>query len=265
LAGARSGDGWFSAGDVSTVFEALRLPRPGNISQEIARLAVSGFVVRRRSGGSWSLTPLGQEELLALVGEVDVGAVSAELADEGTAPLAGAEHVLIPAELAPPKFLPAVRRLLNASTFSRNVFCMTRFPQESDPANDPLADTIATLRSTLEEHGLTMHLASDRNADDELFGNVAAHIWGCKYGIALLEARPQTTKPKDERELNDNVLVEIGAMLATGRRCCLLRDVSAPDLPSDFIAQLYKTLDFDDQSAVATAAHAWAMKDLGIG
>jgi hypothetical protein len=28
-----------------------------------------------------------------------------------------------------------------------------------------------------------MPLASDRNADDELFGNVAAHIWGCKYGV----------------------------------------------------------------------------------
>jgi hypothetical protein len=260
LVGVRAGDGWFSPGEIAKMFESLRLPSPGNISQELARLREDELVVRRGSG-SWSLTPQGDEGVLELVGEVDAAALAAEITAGGSAQLAGAEHPLIPPEVAPLPFLPAVRRLLDISPFDRNVFCMTRFPKDTDGEEDPIADAVATLRDTLAEQGLVMHLASDRNADDQLFGNVAAHIWGCKYGIALLETRA-SSEDGDADQLNDNVLVEVGAMLVTGRRCALLKDPSAPNPPSDFIAQIYKEVDIGDLAALGDVAVAWVTEDL---
>jgi hypothetical protein len=262
LVGEREGDGWFSPADIGNMFELLRLPSPGNISQELARLRDSELVFRRGSS-SWSLTPEGNEAVLDLVGAVDPAAVAAEITAGGSAQLAGAEHALIPVEVAPLPFLPAVRRLLNISPFERNVFCMTRFPRDSDSAADPIARAITTLRETLAHNGLVMHLASDRNADDQLFGNVAAHIWGCKYGIAILETRG-TPDGHETGQLNDNVLVEVGAMLVTGRRCALIKDSLAPDLPSDFVAQIYKEVDIDDQAALCDVATAWVTQDLQV-
>jgi hypothetical protein len=259
LAGLREGDGWFSPGDLATLFETLRLPSPGNISQELARLRESELVMRR-GGGSWSLTPRGVNAVMDLIGAIDVASVQADVAASGSAAFAGGDHPLIPPEQAPLPFLPAVRRLLNHSPFERNVFCMTRFPKDDDASDDPIQLAITTLRETLQKSGLVMHLASDRNADDQLFGNVAAHMWGCKYGIAILETRNK----KAEGQLNDNVLVEVGAMLMTGRRCALLKDVGAPSPPSDFVAQIYKEIDLADQGAVSAAAGAWAVHDLQL-
>lgn len=204
------------------------------------------------------MTPRGREAVSGLVGRVDPAAIEAEISTAGSALLGGVEHPLIPPELAPVRFLPAVRRLIANSRFEQNVFCMTRFPTMSE--DDPVSRTIETLRATLALHGLTMHVASDRNADDELFGNVAAHIWGCKFGIALLESLSAEPEPT----LNDNMLIEVGAMLVTGRRCALLKDVAAPSPPTDFVAQIYKDLDLADQDAVATIARAWVVDDLGL-
>ena len=159
VVGIRGGDGWFSPGEVAAMFEALRLPRPGNISQELARLRDDELVMRRGTGASWALTPKGEEAVLALVGEADMGAIEAEMAATGTARLAGAEHPLIPPELAPVRFLPAVRRLLESSSFERNVFCMTRFPTDGSQSDDPITDAIQVLREPLAGHGLVMHLA----------------------------------------------------------------------------------------------------------
>ena len=108
-------------------------------------------------------------------------------------------------------------------------------------------------REVMKAHGLHLHLASDRAADDELFGNVAAHMWACKYGIALFETRFGS-------EFNDNLQIEVGAMLMTGggslcskivrrptcRPTSLARSISPPILttstPSDanFISGLPK-------------------------
>jgi hypothetical protein len=34
---------------------------------------------------------------------------------------------------------------------------------------------------------LNLHLASDRQLDDDLLGNVAAYMWACQFGIGILE------------------------------------------------------------------------------
>jgi hypothetical protein len=200
---------------------------------------------------------------MSLVGQVDPNALQAEIAPLGSAELAGAPHPLLPAELAPARFLPAVARLTDRFPFERNVFCMTRFPAVDADENDPMAETIDLARKVLKEHGLVMHLASDRNADDELFGNVSAYIWASKYGIAFLETFGEP-KPDEPVSLNDNVLIELGAMLVTGRRCGLLKDVSAPHPPTDFVAQIYKEIDLADESVVRETISDWVTEDLGL-
>ncbi len=110
-------------------------------------------------------------------------------------------------------------------------------------------------------HGLTLHLASDRQIEDDLLSNIAGYMWACKYGIALFESR----RPEPGADLNKNMLIEVGAMLMAGRRCALLRDEKAPLMPTDLIAQIRKDVDHDDLDGVAVTLHLWAAEDLGLG
>ena len=68
-------------------------------------------------------------------------------------------------------------------------------------------------------------------------------MWACRYCIGLLEDRAQ-------RGLNYNAAIEIGSMLITGRRCAILKDRTAPDLPVNLSGQIYKSVDFDDEKSV---------------
>jgi hypothetical protein len=164
--------------------------------------------------------------------------------------------VISPA-LAPPRWEPAVGRLLDEYPFETNVFCMTRLPTADAGNSDPLPAVIDVARRTLRGAGLTLHLASDRNADDELFGNIAGHMWACQYGIALCEDRVG-------RGLNQNMLIEVGSMLMTGRRCALLKDRTSPPMPTDFVGHIYKPVDFDDVDAVGVALREWVTSDLSL-
>jgi hypothetical protein len=257
--GARSLDGWFTVGEVRDMFETLRLPNPGNVSQATGLLRDAGFMVRRRDGAGWSLTPAGQDELGALLEDFEVETLEAEIATIGGAELQQTQQPLIPPQLAPVRWAVPIRRLLNEFAFERNVFCMTRFPKDEreNQMPDPVKKVIETARETLSARGLHLHLASDRSADDELFGNIAAHMWACKYGIGLFETR-------FGEEFNDNLQIEVGSMLMTGRRVALLKDRDTPAMPTDFVGHIYRSVNFDDLDAVAASLDRWARDDLGI-
>jgi hypothetical protein len=260
LVGARNEDGWFTPGEIAVMFEMLRLPRPGGVGQALARLQDAGLVVRRRTGGSWSLTPEGHQNVSELIGGLDVAEIETEIALVGSAELSEGRHPLIPPELAPVRWAVPIRRLLDRYPFESNVCGMTRFPKEEreDELPDPVQGVIRTAREVLGAHGLHLHLASDRTVDDELFGNIAAHMWACKYGIGLFETR-------FGEEFNDNLQIEVGAMLMTGRRVALLKDRETPDMPTDFIGHIYKSADFDHLDRVADQLHLWAAEDLALG
>jgi hypothetical protein len=261
LVSARSPDRWFRPRDVLSMFESLRLPPPGNLNQVLATLSGRDLVIRKARGGDWSITPHGERAVSTLIGEVDTQAVEAELIVLGGAEFDGVRHPLIPPKLAPLTYRPAIDAVLEANPFDRNVFLMTRFPP-SDQPHHPLAVAIQTARTVVEEHGLVLHLASDRQADDRLFENVAGHMWAAKYGLAFLECLDDDG---GQRELNDNVLIEVGAMMFSGRRCGLLKDPTAPVLPSDILAQIYKEVDFCEPAGVEAAIRAWVTEDLRLG
>ncbi|HYP23354.1 MAG TPA: hypothetical protein VEV43_07265, partial [Actinomycetota bacterium] len=122
----------------------------------------------------------------------------------------------------------------------------------------PVAPALVLARSICEAHGLEFHLASERSISDNLWENVAGHMWGSRYGIGFFEDR------KNEG-LNPNLAIEIGSMLMTGRRCALLKDATVTRMPTDLVGKIYKDIDLDAPATVESALHVWIREDLALG
>jgi hypothetical protein len=196
-----------------------------------------------------------------VIGEFDYGRIHEELLATPGADFMNVRYSVIPPSLAPPRWQIGIRRFLGLFPFETNVFCMTRFPgTKEEDLPDPLQRVIEVLRSTLSQHGLTLHLASDRQIEDDLWGNVGAHMWACQYGIGLLEGRGPV-----EGQLNSNMLIELGSMLTMGRRCAILKDRTADRPPTDLSGQIYKSVDFADFATVTQAIEGWIIDDLALG
>ena len=252
-AGFRNGDRRFSPKQIDDLVQQLRLPPIANTNSVLARLRAANLAVSE-GGGRWALTPLGDVEAEDLIAGLDISAIDAATALIPGAVFDKVEHKLLGPDFAPPRWAPGIARMLKRYPFENNVFCMTRFPKHED---DPVAKVIEVARDELPKHGLVLHLASDRQFEDDLLGNVGAYMWACKYGLGFLETRFTP-------DLNDNVMIELGSMIFAGRRCALLKDESAPNPPTDLAGQIYKPVDFDDLAAVRKAVKAWAVDDLGL-
>ncbi len=259
IAGTRAGHGWFTTEEALGLFDALRIPRPDSVARSLGQLRTAQLV-RTFADGRWGLTPQGEESVLRIMGDINPMAVAGMIAGTPGAEFVSALHTTISPVLAPARWQAGIARMLERFPFETNVFCMTRFARPGSPLPDPVPSVIERLRQVTEAHGLKLHVASDRQAEDDLFGNVGAQMWACQYGIGLLENRVGAATG-----LNDNVLIELGSMMVMGRRCAMLKDRTAPGLPSDLTAQLYKSVDFDDLEAVGVAAHKWIGEDLGLG
>jgi hypothetical protein len=255
----RNQDRWFSTGDVEAMFEAFRIPVPGNTAATLGRLASKDkeLVVRRTKPPPWSLTPKGRQTVLEVLGEIDPAKLESQLLELPGAELADTHQTILPPSLAPPKWAAGIKELLGRYPFDANVLCMTRFPR-ANRSDDPIGAVIDTVKQALDAHGLRLHLASDAIVEDTLFANVAAYMWACRYGFALFEDRVG-------EGLNYNVVIEVGSMVMAGRQTALLKDTTAPDMPTDLVGHIYKAVDFDALDGVARATHLWAADDLGLG
>ncbi len=261
LAESRSEDGQFRVVSVGALFHELRLPSPGNTSNVVLSLEKKGLVRRGGSRGLWRLTHTGIARSEEALSGIDLAALAAEAAVVGTR-LGGAPHLTLPPELgAPPSLIPVVRDFLEKHPFDRNVFGMTRFPDdESEEPPDPVRAALEIARSACAKHQLEFHLASDRSIEDDLWLNVAGHMWSSRYGIAFFE---DVAEPK--RRLNYNLTIEVGAMLMTGRRCALLKDDSIERLPTNLVGRIYKPVDLKKPETVEKALHTWMRDDLDLG
>lgn len=258
IASSRSEDGTFTGRSVAQIYLDTALPPPAKIGNVIASLRTSGYATPEKAHGAWLLTPLGRQRVSTIVGD-DSAALLAE-SIPGGAELAHSRHPLIPASLAPPQLLGPVSAFTATSPSAGNVFGMTRFPDgdEVPDGPDPVAAALAVTGTALREHGLNFLLASQRAMVDDLWGNVAAHMWASNYGVAFFEDRRG-------RGMNYNLVIEVGAMLMAGRRCLLLKDESIERMPTDLVGFIYKSVDLDDADTVASAVHAWAREDLSLG
>jgi hypothetical protein len=259
IAQGRSDDGTFAPSDIADLFVDCALPPPARISNTISGLERRGQVTRGPLRATWKLTPIGRLAANDLLSEMDLVALAAEAAAPGASSLGHAQHAVISPSMAPPGLIVQLTSFLAAHPFERNVFGMTRFPDESDKSiPDPVAPALEIAREVCELHGLEFHLASDRAIDDDLWTNIAAHMWGSRYGIAFFENRRG-------KGVNYNLTIEVGSMLMAGRRCALLKDRTIPKLPTDLVGRIYKPIDLDEVPTVSAALHTWARDDLTLG
>jgi hypothetical protein len=253
IATARSEANAFETADIRQLFDAFRVPAPGNLPRDLQTLERRGLVVRKLGGDGFAISPEGEDLARTLLPDLEPS-IELASAERQSATFNHGVHNLLPYELAPTRWRDGIRKLVEYFPFEDNAFLMTRFPQELE--RDPVAEAIDVSRRTLAAHGIKLHLASDRILDPDLLGNVAAHMWASSLGVAVFERRTSES-------LNPNLLAEVGGMLMTGRRCALLKDTSVDHFPTDFVGQVYREIDLDDQATVGAALEDWALHDLG--
>jgi hypothetical protein len=258
IAAGRSPKGVFSGVSVTELFYETTLPPPARIGNMFASLRRAGRATPASERGAWSITPLGRERVAQLVGDEAPALLAESL--PGGAELGHSLHPLIPASLAPPQLLGPVSEFVKTAPSASNVFGMTRFPDENDEPGgaDPVAAGLDAAGTALRDHGLNLLLASQRALVDDLWGNVAGHMWASNFGLAFFEDRRG-------RGMNYNLVIEVGAMLMTGRRCLLLKDLSIERMPTDLVGFIYKSIDLDEPKTVRAAVHEWAREDLALG
>ncbi|MFT7650485.1 MAG: hypothetical protein ACI8Y4_005257 [Candidatus Poriferisodalaceae bacterium] len=257
LVGSRSETSKVSPADVMALFAELALPAPAKIGNIFSSLTTKRLLAKGAGRGEYKVSPKGVAAVAALLNDLDLVALEAE-GTRGIAPLLGhTAHSIVPVTLAPPALIGPLRKFLEQHPFDTNVFGMTRFPDAKAGAADPVGRALAIAGEVCAAHGLQLHLASDRAISDDLWTNVAAHMWASRYGIALFEDRVA-------RGLNHNLLIEVGAMVMTGRRCALLKDGSIDKMPTDFVGMIYKSVDLDDEQTVADRISEWVENDLTL-
>lgn len=258
LVASRSEGGVFSPAAVLQAFHDFGLPAPGKIGNIFTAVTSRKWFARQPQRGTYKVTPNGHAKVRAQMTGLDMVALVAESAHDNAPVLGRTEHALVPVHMAPPALMQPLHAFLADHPFDTNVFGMTRFPDAKAGTADPISRALAVVKETCFEAGLEFHLASDRAIVDDLWANVTAHMWACRYGVALFEDRV-------ERGLNHNLLIEVGAMLMTGRRCALLKDGSIERMPTDFVGMIYKSVDLSAEETVAATVQAWLQDDLRIG
>jgi hypothetical protein len=133
-----------------------------------------------------------------------------------------------------------------------SVFLMMRF--RAGPQYDEIHKAI---RDGMASWGLKVLRADDKDYTGDLWENVCLHMLGCRFGVAVFEEI-------DIREFNPNVALELGFMIALGKRCLLLKDQRMPRMPTDIVGKLYKEFDsYNITSTISTAVDRWA-RDIGL-
>jgi hypothetical protein len=258
LAASRADDRTFSPAAVTRLFQDFGLPEPAKIGNLFAALATKRHFAKQPGRASYKVTPTGQARVAEQMTGLDLVALVAESAHENAPVLGRLEHALIPVHMAPPELVQPLRRFLADHPFDTNVFGMTRFPDARAGTADPVGRALAVTKEVCAEAGLEFHLASDRAIVDDLWDNGIAHAWASRYGVGYFEDRV-------DRGLNHNLLIEVGAMIMSGRRVALLKDGSIERMPTDFVGKIYKSVDLSSEESVADAVRTWIRDDLSVG
>lgn len=147
----------------------------------------------------------------------------------------------------PPELLPYIDQFRKERADPRkNAFIMMRFGEGR--RHQAIVDAI---RNSLALHGIVALRADDKTYAEYLMANVRTYMHGCGFGVAVFEHIESETH-------NPNVALEVGYMLALGKRVCLLKDKTLKQLPTDMMGSLYSEFDLDDVDAsIQSALHRW--------
>lgn len=118
-------------------------------------------------------------------------------------------------------------------------------------------NTVEGMRQALAPHGIVALRADEKDYHADLYPNILTYLNGCGFGIAVFERIEQD-------EFNPNVSLEVGYMIALGKKVCLLKDQTLPKLHTDLVSKLYKEFDPQDPvTSIPPVLEKW-MKDWHI-
>lgn len=156
-------------------------------------------------------------------------------------------------ETAFPELAPLVKRVLvDFPDYEKNVFLMMRF----EPSRQ-FMEISRSIREALQKYGLWGIRADDKAYSDDLWLNICAYMRACNYGVAVFE-------DIEDREMNPNIALEYGYMMALGKRTLLLKEERMPKMPTDITGRLWKPFSvFDIQGTIEQQIDNWAV-DIGL-
>jgi len=99
------------------------------------------------------------------------------------------------------------------------------------------------INDALTPHGISAVRADDKEYHPDLYFNILTYLYGCSFGIAVFE-RLQA------EDINPNVSLEVGYILALGKHVCFLKDKTQAKLQTDLAGKLYRM--FDPQDSVTS-------------
>jgi len=153
-----------------------------------------------------------------------------------------------------------VRKFQQTHDSEKSVFVMMKF-DDGDPGVDgPILEKVFDcIRLELDKYGLVAVRADERDYSDThyLFDNVQIYASACNYGIAVLENLYSD-------EMNPNVALEFGYMLAKNKKLLLLKENSFGNIRADLLGRLWKNFDIKNMQTLKSAIQAWIGVDLGI-
>ncbi len=153
--------------------------------------------------------------------------------------------------------MPAVRHFHQDTPYEKSVFVMMKFPdaQINDLHRQLLNDIWRVISDTLGQRGLKARRADLATYYDQLWENVCVHMFGSKYGMAILEDHVAS-------ELNPNVTLEYGFMKALNRTVGLFRAEDFRHDRADLTGKLSKRFSIDasdrlNELSLKSAIHDW--------
>jgi hypothetical protein len=108
-------------------------------------------------------------------------------------------------------------------------------------------EILAAIKQALSKHGLTATRADDKSYAPELFPNVQTYVYGCGFGIAVIERI-------EEEAVTPSIAMELAIMAALNKPVCLLKDRTMQKLPTDLQGHLHE--DFDTRNPKGTIGKA---------
>jgi hypothetical protein len=140
---------------------------------------------------------------------------------------------------------------------SKTVFVMMKFSGDDPGINDKLEGLFNTIKLALDKYDLDAVRADEKNysATYYIWDNAQIYLNGCNYGIAVLENLYSD-------EMNPNVALEYGYMLAKGKQVLLLKEKSFKNIRADILGKIWKEFEIGKKGSIERAIQGW-MVDLG--
>lgn len=165
-----------------------------------------------------------------------------------------ADYLVLPAY---EDLIPAIRHFHQDTSYESSVFVMMKFPdaQMNDLHRQLLNDIWRVISDTVGQRGFKARRADLATYYDQLWENVCVHMFGSKYGMAILEDHVAS-------ELNPNVTLEYGFMKALNRTGGLFRAEDFRHDRADLTGKLSKSFSIDasdklNETSLKNAIHDW--------